>query len=361
MRTQAGILSVDALWQSWCVAFLVAQPYPVDPARRGARACVAALALGGVGSASEVARASDAPVGPSKDAVDYTTPRYEPAGFPILGGDTDIGFEAGVAGSLARFANDVRPYAWNLNVRLSASFKNDNGFGVVQQSYFAALDVPKVAGSNVRLMPAVGFVRTINAPYFGVGNANTSVVPEGVADASQYHQYLSETFFVRTLARIMVHKPYEIVLAPLVRYIAPTDYSGSLLASDAQAGGTNGRPVIHGLHDETLATFAAGLIVDSRDNETFPRSGVYHQMGVRYVQGFPFGEVAYAGVSGVFSGFLPMGEPFSCSPCAASRRPRFRRRSLLRPLHGGTLPFPRSCRAGAPACGACRSASTRGW
>lgn len=251
--------------------------------------------------------------GKDEVAIDYTTRRYEPAGFPIVGGDTDIGLQLGVAGSLTYFAKDTRPYAWNLNLALSASFKDDNGFRLVQQSYIVTFDMPKATtffGHEVRFLPAAGFVRTINAPYYGRGNATTSEVPANVADPSAYYTFLSQMAYVRGITRIMIRKPFEIFVEPRLRYMAPEAYAGSLLASDAAANGANGRPIVRGLHDEGIVSVAAGVIIDSRDNELFPTRGVFDQFGVMVDQGIASSNnVAYGSVGAVVGGYLPVG-PF---------------------------------------------------
>jgi Omp85 superfamily domain len=244
-------------------------------------------------------------------AIDYTTPRYEPAGFPIIGGDTDIGLQLGVAGSLTHFANGTRPYAWNLNLALSASFKNDNGFRLVQQNYIVTFDVPKVTtffGHEVRFLPAAGYVRTIDAPYYGRGNATTSVVPAGVADPSTYYTFFSQMAYARGITRIVIRKPYEIFIEPRVRYMAPQAYPGSLLASDAAADGANGRPIVRGLQNEGIVSLAAGVIIDSRDNELFPTRGVFDQFGVIFDQGIASrNDVAYGNAGAVVGGYVPIG------------------------------------------------------
>src|SRR5215467_4734686 len=65
--------------------------------------------------------------------IDYDTPRYEPAGFPIIAGSSDIGFQAGGVGTLTRFGGGVRPYVWNMDLVLTASAKTSptNGIEVV--------------------------------------------------------------------------------------------------------------------------------------------------------------------------------------------------------------------------------------
>jgi hypothetical protein len=243
--------------------------------------------------------------------IDYETARYEPAGFPTVGGDTDTGLQLGVATSLTRFANGTRPYAWTINLVLSASFKNDNGFRLVQQNYVVALDVPRATtllGHEVRLLPAGGYVRTINAPYYGRGNATTSVVPPGVADPAEYYSFLSQMAYARAIARITLREPYELFFEPRLRYMAPASYPGSLLANDAAADGADGRPVVRGLRDEVIASLSVGFIIDSRDNELFPTSGVYSQIGIKYEQGIARGnDVANGNLGAVYGQYVPVG------------------------------------------------------
>jgi hypothetical protein len=241
-------------------------------------------------------------------AIDYATPRYEPAVLPTFGGDTDVGAQIGAAGSLTRFNGGVRPYAWNLTAVVSVSFKDDPDFRLVQQSYFVALDVPHGPEERVRWMPATGYIRTINAPYFGRGNATNIAPPASSDNPTQYNHFLGQTFFLRELTRIALKKPYELVVIPIVRYVAPRAYEGSRLAADVAADGANGQPVVHGFRDGLVASLGTGIIVDSRDDEFFPTSGVYHQIGVKIVEGVPVdGDVNYADFGGVFAGYIPIG------------------------------------------------------
>jgi len=258
------------------------------------------------------ARAQDTQAQRPGLGIDYTTARYEPTGLPTFGGDTDTGVALGFAGSLARFAGGEQPYVWSLNVVASASLKNDPVFRLVQQTYFVALDVPRGDNGRVRWMPAIGYIRAIDAPYFGLGNATNPTVPAGAANAAQYNQYLAQTLVVRELTRILLRWPYEVVLMPFVRYLLPREYAGTRLAADAAAQGAAGAPPVRGLRDEVLATLAAGIVVDTRDSELFPRSGTYDQIGLRYVQGFPFdGRVMYGGAGGVAAKYFPLGNTSS--------------------------------------------------
>src|SRR5260370_41871699 len=77
------------------------------------------------------------------EGADYVTRRYELAGFPLLGGDSDIGFQFGGVATLTRFEGGVRPYQWNMDLLLAASVKSGpTGPEIAQQSYLWHWDVP---------------------------------------------------------------------------------------------------------------------------------------------------------------------------------------------------------------------------
>jgi hypothetical protein len=85
---------------------------------------------------------------------DYDTPRYEPAGFPLLAGNSDIGFAFGAVGTLSHFEHGIVPYHWNMDLVLALAVKGGpNGEEITQQSYQANIDIPEQAGGHVRLNP----------------------------------------------------------------------------------------------------------------------------------------------------------------------------------------------------------------
>src|SRR5580692_11302005 len=113
-----------------------------------------------------------------RDTTDYVTRRFEPAGFPLLGGDSDIGFEFGVVGTLSYFSDGVKPYRWNMDLIAAASIKSGpNGAEIAQQNYLWQIDVPGLFGGRVRVNPEVSYTHTINYGYFGLGNASSGAPP----------------------------------------------------------------------------------------------------------------------------------------------------------------------------------------
>ena len=141
---------------------------------------------------------------PAGEKLDYQTPRLEPAGFPLIGGDSDIGFEFGGVGTLTRFGGGTRPFVWNMDLLVATSIKSGpTGTEFTQQSYLWQIDVPRFQGTSVRLNPAISYSNTVNQGYFGEGNASSAVRPAMVrGEPGRYFQYDEREARLRELTRI---------------------------------------------------------------------------------------------------------------------------------------------------------------
>jgi hypothetical protein len=286
------------------------------------------------------APASSTPADVSVDGdhqIDYDTPRYEPAGFPIVGGTSDIGVMGGGVFTLTRFESGVRPYRWNMDLVASLSEKEGpGGTEIAQQSYLWQWDVPGLYGGRLRLNPAVSYERTINQGYYGIGNA-TPVYPGTVPGGSlaRYNEFIAQEARVRQFTRVKIAGAYDAMVAVTYRYVNPETYAGSRLEEDAAARDAGGEPVVRGLDAMSLTQLAAGVVYDTRDNEFFPHRGMYHQAGVKVVQGFPLkDEVRYVEAGAILAGFVPL----SRDVVVAAR--------LLVDAQGGHVPFYDLSRAG---------------
>lgn len=238
---------------------------------------------------------------------DYDRSRYEPAGIPLIGGDSDIGVEVGAVGTLSKLGRGVRPYQWNADLVTSVSTKSgpSGRLELTQQSYFLDIDIPGISGGALRLNPAVSYISTINQGYFGLGNASSAQRPAGAANPERYFEYIDRSALVRQLTRVRVHSPIDLMVAVTYRFEDPEAYPGSQLAADVAA-----RRVI-GLQRLSLPQLAVGFLYDSRDNEYFPRDGSFHQVGVRAVQGIPFDSgVQYGAFGAIFAFYRSVGGPF---------------------------------------------------
>ncbi len=174
----------------------------------------------------EIAKPDDSNSSHAAGEHDYTTRRFEPAGFPLLGGDSDIGFEFGVVGTLSRFGDGVVPYKWNMDLVAALSIKNGPyGEEITQQSYQWNVDVPHVYGGRVRLNPQLMYYRTINQLYFGIGNASSGRLPAGTT--LRHFEFDDRQARLRELTRIAVRGPWSLVVGNSYRFENPHVYSGS--------------------------------------------------------------------------------------------------------------------------------------
>jgi hypothetical protein len=257
-------------------------------------------------------------VGKEGKPPDYYKRRLEPAGFPLIAGSSDTGIQFGLVGTLSYFANGVKPYAWNQDVLVTLSLKGHEGPGkggieFAQQAYQWNIDYPGLFNGLVRLNPQVSYTRTINEGYFGLGNASpASPAPAGDIDKARFHEFIENAVLVRGLTRIDFKRPFAILAQPMVRYEVPEDYPSSKLTSDEHARAPNGGPILYGTRPITLVSLAGGFLLDSRDNEIFPRAGIYNEIGARFEEGVPFyNQVRYVELGTIFSGFIPFGETFT--------------------------------------------------
>jgi hypothetical protein len=270
-----------------------------------------------------VALADEDPVankGPS-DSAKPSTPmdaellarRYELAGFPIVGGNSDIGFQFGAAGSWTRFYDASRPYFWNVDLLLSASLKDDaNGFRMVQQSHVLRLDMPDLWDHRLRIDTRASFQRTINAAYFGLGNATTTELTAAETNTGRTFQYTQEEGRVRAIARVHTDSLFDIALGLNLRYETPGTYTNSRLWEDLMAPDPThpGTPLLPGGDAMLLGGIAAGFIVDTRDSEFVTRSGFFYQVGVGATVGSE-DRTGYGEAAVVLAHYAPLFGPIS--------------------------------------------------
>lgn len=233
--------------------------------------------------------------------------RYEFAGLPIIGGNSDIGVQFGAAATLTRFYDDAQPYLWNVDLLLSASLKDDqNGFRLVQQSHVLRLDAPELFGGRVRLDVRATYQRTINAGYYGVGNATAVVLPSGEASAGRRYQYLQQEGWLRSILRRRTGTPVDVAFASNVRYERPIAYAASKLAEDFSARSPRSAAPVLGGAETLLASVTAGAMIDTRDSEFVTTRGIFYQIGLAGTAGTAE-RVAYGEASAVLSHYAPLG------------------------------------------------------
>jgi hypothetical protein len=246
------------------------------------------------------------------DRPDYWTRRYEPAVLPVIGGNSDIGFEFGGVGELSYFSQGTRPYSWNMNLIASAAVKGaPNGLEFAQQAYLWQIDWPEVFGGKIRLNPQIAYDRTVNEGYFGLGNgSNGEPAPASNPNPGRYHQFVENVLRVRSTARVELGGRLAALFAATYRYVVPETYVSSKLAQDEAARNADGSPLLYATRPLSLSAIAAGVLYDTRDNEIFANKGMFHQIGLRFEEGFPLGDgVRYGEAGAILAGYVPVAGP----------------------------------------------------
>jgi hypothetical protein len=246
------------------------------------------------------ARADDGPSGDPPLALR----RYELGAFPILAGTSDIGFQFGAVGTLTRFYDNAFPYEWNADLLLSASVKDDNlGLRLVQQSHVLRLDIPDLFSSKLRLDTRISFLRTINAGYYGIGNA---------ASAAPYiYDYRQQEGRLRAIGRVRTGvRGLHIAFGANLRIEVPETYVNSKLVQDIFPRTPGQAPVAIGAQSTFLAGVATGLMLDTRDSEFVTTKGLFYQVGLGTTVGASE-QVTYGEGSAVIAHYAPIAGPFS--------------------------------------------------
>jgi outer membrane protein assembly factor BamA len=257
-------------------------------------------------AAAPPARSGAPPVDQGSDEFSLPPRRDELAGVPIIGGNSDIGVQFGGAATYTRFQDQVTPYLWNVDLLLSASAKSDqNGFRLVQQSHLLRLDAPALWGGRMRLDARVTFQRTINAGYYGIGNATTVAPAPGETGVGRRYQYLQQEGWTRAIVRVRTGTAIDAAFAGNLRYEAPQTYANSKLSDDF----TPGPRMVLGEKAAAVGSLTAGFVLDTRDSEFVTRRGVYYQVGVAGSVGSAQ-DVVYGEASAMFAHYAPLPGPF---------------------------------------------------
>jgi outer membrane protein assembly factor BamA len=204
-----------------------------------------------------------------------------------VGGNTDIGFQFGLLGVLARFKDGFDPYRWRFQLILDTSIKKiDGSTKFPTHEYILEGDFPGLVNNKLRMMTITGFTRQSNLGYFGLGN-DSSAAPlrDNSKERSRSNEYIRNQTQAKVTALIVAGNHLELALGLDARYVAPELYDGSKLETDFETGEQTGTQAIHGVQNHFTVGLAAGLLYDTRDHETAPTTGMYHELAFRVVPG----------------------------------------------------------------------------
>jgi hypothetical protein len=230
--------------------------------------------------------------------------RFELVGFPILGGNSDIGFQFGAAGTLTRYCGQVEPYLWTINLVLSGSVKDDsNGLRFVQQYHIIRIDAPDLFNGRMRLDTFATYQRTVNEGYFGPGDASRAPLPPSQKSFGDYYEYLQNEPRLRFISRVHNSSPVDFVFGGNFRWELGSAYPGSKLAQDLA------NRVVTGGSSMGLGGLAVGVVYDTRDTEFVTRHGLFYQIGAGVTAGTA-DAVLYGNASAILSHYIPIWGPF---------------------------------------------------
>lgn len=239
--------------------------------------------------------------------------RYEPSMLPAFGGDTDLGFKFGAFFQLARFQDDLRPYAWRAQALAEASvLEGATGTEFPYRETYLKIDWPQAAGGAFRLLTEVSYLRTTNRGYYGVGNSSTAQpgwkdLQEGsdaYVQARRLYQYDGSTPSIRTAVLFPIGASWKLVADAALRWVLIHAYEGSLLQRHIAQGPGAGQK-LWGTGEYVQPLLAAGFAYDTRDHESATTTGQYHDVSVRCAPRFPDAE-PYCGANLTLRGYVPI-------------------------------------------------------
>ena len=257
-------------------------------------ACLAAL---GLCLSAAVANADEAPGEPKESDAGPELNRQEWAFQPILAGNSDLGFLFGGVTTLAVFDQDRFPFDWRAQLASIMSVKvGPNGSELPFHYHYVSFDFPELFSSRARLYASVGFYKSTTAGYYGVGNASDDS-KDGVARRNQYR-------LMGPFANLAIRAPIvgnlTFVISTGFRYNILDPYAGSRLEEDSLEPVSRGGDAVkvYGTSDHARIDFTTGMLFDTRNDETNPRSGSYNEISLRGSPGSISGaEHQYAGLN----------------------------------------------------------------
>jgi hypothetical protein len=201
-------------------------------------------------------------------------PHREVAFLPIIAFSSDTGMQLGAMGQMARFEPNRRPYAYRLQMQLAASIKDGpNGLEAPFHDDYLRFDFPGYPHAGQRLALKLGFQRYVGLGYYGFGNESKVDIPVPDPSSGRYTSYPSSIFTLESALQQNLGVPYVRGVVRLATGLRRTGvYSESLLAKDIA------QKSIEGLGTESTISFGVGVVLDTRDHETFPTRGMFHDV-----------------------------------------------------------------------------------
>jgi hypothetical protein len=171
-------------------------------------------------------------------------------------------------------------------------------------------DVPNLAGGRLRLQPQILFQRTVNAGWYGLGNGSNADLPPAASEPGRRYQYVYMAPEARFNMRLRLSDTVSTMTGVHGRYVMPDVYPGSRLETDQRLV-EGDEPLLTGTWDHGLVLLAAGVLWDTRDDETVPTMGFFHELSARLGIGVrDTAEFGYGGLTAHLRFYLPLADEY---------------------------------------------------
>jgi len=208
-----------------------------------------------------------------------TGPEREWSVLPALGYNPDTGLDIGVFTHVVQLDPEVHPYRWRVRGQVQTSILFEDGIELPRYEHYLRLDLPGLPDEESRLRLDVTWKRQLNVGYFGVGNDSRAGDP--AVDGDGYHEFRAESLRGKVILERQLGRPaWRGLTGVELEHVDVDTYGGSLLAHDVALARNAGEEVA-GTGLFTLLVFQLGLVLDTRDHETFPTRGLFHDLVVR--------------------------------------------------------------------------------
>jgi outer membrane protein assembly factor BamA len=214
-------------------------------------------------------------------AVDpVTKPKTEITLVPLAGGSSDLGIGGGVLGSFSRLVPGVLPYLWKLDLATVTMFDKpaDLGARLTYEEAYADLVLPHLIPNRLRLQVRPSFTREATDKYSGLGNASPAPSRGADAEKSEYGR-THPALTVRT--RLTLGEGFFLEMGARYTQNWIQVREGSTLDRDLRAGSPTVRSALAGTQAHGSLLFDYAVLYDTRDDETAPSRGQFHQIKVR--------------------------------------------------------------------------------
>src|SRR5580704_560293 len=216
------------------------------------------------------------PAGAADVADPISEEKTEIGGLPLVGGDTDNGFGAGVIGNVAHLDPRFTPYAWNLEFEAFYATMTS----VLHPSYedaYLLFTMPQLFDKKLRLEIRPSFTKDNALRYFGLGNQIRDFnPPDPTRDYfTRYHPALSVN------ATWKFHDPWYVLGGAKYTWNKLEYSPTSTLAQDARLAEPFVRDALVIVPEHSVLAMQGAIIYDTRDNQISTYNGQYHQLEFR--------------------------------------------------------------------------------